>query len=85
MISKEEYVLERVKMYEQLCAKEKRTKNSEVLNELIEQWTFDYEMEKQQRPEVLKKPPTLEELLSNINTENRHEEIDFGRAGRELL
>lgn len=29
--------------------------------------------------------PTLEELLSQCTPENRHEEIDFGRAGRELI
>ena len=28
---------------------------------------------------------TLEELLAKCKPENRHEEIDFGRSGRELL
>lgn len=28
---------------------------------------------------------TLEELLEKCTPENRHEEIDFGRVGRELL
>ncbi|TCP18034.1 antitoxin MazE [Scopulibacillus darangshiensis] len=32
-----------------------------------------------------RKKPTLEELLSQCKPENRHEEIDFGRAGRELF
>lgn len=85
MISKQEYVSQRVKLYELLCAQENRTIKPEVLNELIEQWSFDYEAEKQYRPEVLEKRPTLEELLSKSKPENRHEEIDFGRVGRELL
>lgn len=29
--------------------------------------------------------PTLEELLAKCTDENRHEYIDFGRSGRELL
>jgi antitoxin MazE len=29
--------------------------------------------------------PTLEELVSQITPENRHEEIDFGRVGKEML
>lgn len=32
-----------------------------------------------------KKKPTLKELCAQITPENRHEEIDFGRSGRELL
>jgi antitoxin MazE len=32
-----------------------------------------------------KKKPTLEELISRCTPENRHEEIDFGRAGKELF
>ncbi|HET7579863.1 MAG TPA: AbrB/MazE/SpoVT family DNA-binding domain-containing protein [Bacillales bacterium] len=32
-----------------------------------------------------KQKPTLEELLSQCKPENRHEEIDFGGAGKELL
>lgn len=32
-----------------------------------------------------KKKPTLDELLSQCTPENRHEEIDFGRAGKELF
>jgi len=37
------------------------------------------------KPKRTKKRYTLEELLSQITQENRHEEIDFGTAGRELL
>lgn len=34
----------------------------------------------------IEKTPNLEELLSQVTDENRHEEIDFGRpTGRELL
>lgn len=29
--------------------------------------------------------PTLEELLSQCTPDKRHEEIDFGRIGRELI
>lgn len=32
-----------------------------------------------------KKKPTLEELLSQCKPENRHDEIDFGVKGKELL
>ena len=32
-----------------------------------------------------KRKPTLEELLSKCTPENRHEEIDFGVAGKELF
>ncbi|WP_059041311.1 MULTISPECIES: AbrB/MazE/SpoVT family DNA-binding domain-containing protein [Paenibacillus] len=32
-----------------------------------------------------KKKPTLEELLAQCKPENRHEEIDFGVEGKELL
>jgi antitoxin MazE len=32
-----------------------------------------------------KKKPTLEQLLSRCTPENRHEEIDFGIVGRELI
>ncbi|RYL93511.1 AbrB/MazE/SpoVT family DNA-binding domain-containing protein [Sporolactobacillus sp. THM7-4] len=32
-----------------------------------------------------KRKPTLQELLSQCKPENRHEEIDFGIVGRELI
>lgn len=32
-----------------------------------------------------KSKPTLEELVSQITPENRHKEIDFARAGKELF
>ena len=32
-----------------------------------------------------KKKPTLEELLAQCRPENRHEEVDFGVEGQELL
>ncbi len=32
-----------------------------------------------------KRKPTLEELLEQCNPENRHDEIDFGIEGKELL
>lgn len=33
----------------------------------------------------LKSTPSLDELLSKITSENRHEEIDLGQEGNELL
>lgn len=32
-----------------------------------------------------KKKPTLEQLLAQCKPENRHEEIEFGTEGKELL
>lgn len=32
-----------------------------------------------------KKKPTLEELLAQCKPENRHDEVDFGMEGKELL
>jgi hypothetical protein len=52
IISKEKYVLDRVTALIQ--AKKGAAIDKQVLNELIEQWSFDYEMEKEHRPEVLK-------------------------------
>lgn len=37
------------------------------------------------KPKRLQKKFTLEELLSQITPENRHDEIDFGTEGRELI
>ena len=37
------------------------------------------------KPKKIRKKYTLEELLSQINPENRHKEIDFGTEGRELI
>lgn len=55
MISKEEYALNRVKIIVDYYLKENRKINPSTLKELIEQWSFDYEMEKKHRPEVLKR------------------------------
>jgi hypothetical protein len=52
IISKEKYILNRVTALIKSTKGEKIDKN--VLNELIEQWSFDYEMEKEYRPEVLR-------------------------------
>jgi antitoxin MazE len=32
-----------------------------------------------------KKKPTLEDLLAQCKSDNRHDEIDFGVAGKKLL
>jgi len=37
------------------------------------------------KPIRTRKKYTLEELISQITPENRHEEIDFGTEGRELI
>ncbi|AUS95958.1 AbrB/MazE/SpoVT family DNA-binding domain-containing protein [Clostridium thermosuccinogenes] len=37
------------------------------------------------KPKRLQKKYTLEDLLSQITPENRHNEIDFGSEGRELI
>lgn len=55
MISKDKYVLDRVKKIVHHCVKENKSINSLVIEELIDQWSFDYDMEKEYRPEVLKK------------------------------
>lgn len=45
------------------------------------------ENEKNEKKEMKKqkKKYTLEELLSTCTPENKHEYIEFGRVGRELL
>lgn len=52
MISKEKYLLNRVTAL--IKSKKGAAIDSQVLKELMEQWAFDYEMEKEYRPEVLK-------------------------------
>ena len=37
------------------------------------------------KPQKVRKQYSLEELLSQITPENRHEEFDFGTEGRELI
>lgn len=37
------------------------------------------------KPKKGRKKYTLQELLSQITPENKHEEIDFGTEGRELI
>lgn len=54
IISKDKYILDRVKQIVHHCVKENKSINSLVLEELIDQWSFDYKMEKEYRPEVLK-------------------------------
>jgi hypothetical protein len=54
MISKETYVLRKVKGIIDRYLNENDKISPSILKELIEQWSFDYEMEKEYRPEVLK-------------------------------
>lgn len=37
------------------------------------------------KPKNIRKKFTLDELLSQITPENRHDEVDFGIKGRELI
>ncbi|WP_405101769.1 hypothetical protein [Oceanobacillus sp. FSL H7-0719] len=53
MITKEEYALPRVKNYLYRKAESNEIINVKVLINLIEQWEFDYEMEKEYRSEML--------------------------------
>jgi hypothetical protein len=53
LISKEAYVLERIKSLVTYSNQQDKMINPETLNNLIEQWSFDYEAEKIHRPEVL--------------------------------
>lgn len=53
MISKYEYVLVRVKNYTSRKVEENQKINAGVLQELIEQWEYDYDCEKEYRPEIL--------------------------------
>lgn len=67
MISKEEYVLTSVKrilsQYDRLNT---NLSSSDLLN-LIDQWEFDYEMEKEYRPEVLR-----ERSIVNLSVNNHY-------------
>jgi hypothetical protein len=58
LISKEEYVRERVKLATNIFKKNNNelTVNQLIqLSKLIRQWSFDYDIEKTHRPEILKK------------------------------
>lgn len=55
MITKEEYILNRTKFYVEKQLEQKKMINPEILNELMEQWNFDYEMELNYRPEILER------------------------------
>ncbi|MCP1159301.1 hypothetical protein [Bacillus infantis] len=55
MISKDEYVLDRVRVFVSRYLKENKNIKPLVLDDLIDQWSFDYEMEKEFRPHVLHK------------------------------
>ena len=66
VISKEEYVLNRVEAIVDYYVKENREFNPSNLKELIKQWLFDYEMEKKYRPEVLNRMGNLADDLEMI-------------------
>lgn len=45
MVTKTEYVLDGIKRYLQYCEDENRDVDLHLLDRLIRQWEFDYEME----------------------------------------
>lgn len=53
MITKEEYVLKRIKLVVADALKKDKAISPATLNELMEQWAFDYDMDKEYRPEAL--------------------------------
>lgn len=55
MITKEEYVLRSIISLAKHYLKTNEEISPSILLELIKQWDFDYEMEKEYRPEVLEK------------------------------
>lgn len=55
LISKEEYILYKTRNMIEYYIEEEQLICPKMLNELIEQWCFDYEMDKEYRPEILKK------------------------------
>lgn len=61
MILKEEYVMGRVKSLVDRNAQTDTNIKSKLLLSLIEQWEFDYDMEKEYRPEILKKEKNSDE------------------------
>ncbi len=52
-LTKEEYVLNKVKLLNMGCLIKKDSIDPYMLHELIRQWEFDYKMEREYRPEVL--------------------------------
>ena len=55
MMTKEEYVLKRVKNLVMYHLDKQEIIKPDIMHELMEQWAFDYDMEKEYRPEILKK------------------------------
>ena len=53
MISKEKYVLAGIKVYVNHKFESNKPIQPSILKSLIDQWEFDYEMDKEYRPEVL--------------------------------
>ena len=53
MLTKDRYVLRRVKYYVKHYQDIGKLIDPMLLNSLIEQWSFDYDMEKMHSPEVL--------------------------------
>lgn len=74
LISKEEYILNELK-----CVADRYLKNNQnidplLLKELIEQWSFDYEIEKEYRPELLEQPHHSK-TNEQIETEKSNEKL----------
>ena len=56
MVTKEQYVMKRVKSLIKHNLDKDTMINPITLNNLIGQWAFDYEMEKAHNPQALEKP-----------------------------
>lgn len=54
MITKEQYILKRICRSLDCCTAKGMKVEPEQMKNLIDQWAFDYEMEKEYRPEVLR-------------------------------
>jgi hypothetical protein len=55
LISKEEYILNQIKLTINAYLNKDQMINPIALDSLIKQWSFDYDVEKEYRPEVLMK------------------------------
>lgn len=65
MISKEEYVLNHVKKIVNHYITASDELSPSLLNGLIDQWEFEYEMEKEYRPEVLITDKDISDAIKN--------------------
>lgn len=55
MLTKEEYILSRIRSFISFKMDDEESINPFAINELIEQWSFDYDMKREFRPHILEK------------------------------